>query len=431
MTSERGPTQCYVYITLPGRTEFVTAGKFVLEPQRSGLPVGRFVYGRSYLEHTEAVPIDPVELKLGKTTYRTTALKGVFGALRDAGPDYWGRRIIEKHAGKPQLGELDYLLLAPDDRAGALGFGLGLEPPAPRRHFNKTLDFAKLLGLADAIITGEDVPPGSEADQVEDLMLLGTSMGGARPKAVVEDDEGLWLAKFNRPDDHWNHARVEHAMLMLARSCGIESAESRIVMTGGRDALLVKRFDREKTDRGYMRARMISGLTLLRTEDTYQHRERWSYVLMAEELRRVSASPRQDATELFRRMCFNALISNIDDHPRNHAMIAKGRDWRLSPAYDLTPSMPVSQERRDLALICGDLGRYAHVENLLSQSARFHLQREEAESLVSGMERRVAATWYETARRAGVSERDCEMIKSAFVYPGLRLRGAAERSRHL
>jgi serine/threonine-protein kinase HipA len=120
-------------------------------------------------------------------------------------------------------------------------------------------------------------------------------------------------------------------------------------------------------------------------------------------------------------MCFNALISNIDDHPRNHAMIAKDRDWKLSPAYDLTPSMPVSLERRDLALSCGDLGRYAHAGNLLSQSTRFYLKREEAESLIADMEKRIATSWYETAHREGVSEQDCETIKAAFVYPGFRL----------
>jgi serine/threonine-protein kinase HipA len=208
---------------------------------------------------------------------------------------------------------------------------------------------------------------------------------------------------------------------MLARACDIHSAESKVVTVGDRDVLLVKRFDREKAEDEYRRARMISGLTLLRTEDTHQHRDRWSYVLMAEELRRVSADPKQDATELFRRICFNALISNIDDHPRNHAVIAKGNDWRLSPAYDLTPSTPISLEKRDLALTCGDWGRHAHAENLLSQCSRFLLRREEAGSIVDAMEEHVASTWYETARREGVSESDCEKIKSAFTYPGFRL----------
>jgi len=421
MISKPGASECYVYIMLPGTTAFVTAGRFALGTDRSGAAVGRFVYGRSYLERPDAVAIDPLELRLGKGTYRTAAMKGVFGALRDAGPDYWGRRVIEKHAGKTVLGELDYLLYAPDDRAGALGFGLNQAPPAPQRTFNRTLALEKLQRIADAIIADEAISPGAQADQVEDLMLIGTSIGGARPKAVVEDDQGLWIAKFNRPDDHWNHARTEHAMLVLARACGIHSAESRIVTVGDRDVLLVKRFDREKTQSGYLRARMVSGLTLLRAEDTHRDRDRWSYVLLAEELRRVSANPRQDAAELFRRMCFNALISNTDDHPRNHAVIAKDRDWRLSPAYDLTPSMPVSIERRDLAMQCGDHGRAAHADNLLSQSTRFHLGKDEAAALIADMETIIKTGWYETARREGLSEQDCEKISGAFAYPGFRL----------
>ncbi|MCP3667638.1 MAG: type II toxin-antitoxin system HipA family toxin [Gammaproteobacteria bacterium] len=427
MTSEIGAKECYVYITLPGAPEFVTAGKFVLDTDRSGTQIGRFVYGRRYLERQDAVSIDPVELKLGKTTYRTMVLKGVFGALRDAGPDYWGRRVIEKHAGIVQLGELDYLLYAPDDRAGALGFGLNQIPPAPKRHFNKTLELEVLQRLADAIIADEDIPEGIGANQVEDLMLIGTSMGGARPKAVVEDDEGLWIAKFNRPDDKWNYARVEQAMLVLARACGIQSAESKVIEVCDRDVLLVKRFDRKKREEGYLRARMISGLTLLRTEDTHQHRDRWSYILLAEELRRICAQPKNNAAELFRRMCFNALISNIDDHPRNHAVIARDTDWKLSPAYDLTPSTPISLERRDLAMECGDMGRYAHADNLLSQSARFYLKREEAEAVIATMEERIESTWYETARREGVTAQDCDKIASAFVYQGFRLKLQGEK----
>ncbi|MCZ7596722.1 MAG: HipA domain-containing protein [Gammaproteobacteria bacterium] len=142
---------------------------------------------------------------------------------------------------------------------------------------------------------------------------------------------------------------------------------------------------------------------------------------MAEELRRFGARPRDDAAELFRRMTFNALISNTDDHPRNHAVIAGDKEWRLSPAYDLMPSMPISSERRDLALICGDRGRRAHAENLLSQSRRFHTGRDQADMIITAMEKQINSTWYETARRAGVSEKDCDTIKSAFGYPGFRL----------
>ncbi|MCP3380621.1 HipA domain-containing protein [Bradyrhizobium sp. CCGUVB4N] len=416
MTS-KGNTECFVYITLPGETEAVTAGRFQLTLDRRGNAVGRFVYGKSYLARDNAVGIDPVELKLSGSTYETGRLNGVFGALRDAGPDYWGRLVIEKHAGVPQLGELDYLLNSADDRAGALGFGLGQQPPAPRRKFNQTLELAKLQAAAETLMLEENVET-EEAAQVQDLMLLGTSMGGARPKSVVEDDRGLWVAKFNRPDDRWNNTRVERAMLELARLCGIRVAESAVVTVGGKDVLLVKRFDRTKTEAGYQRSRMISGLTLLQADEAPEMRDRWSYVLMAEELRRVVQEPQKDAKELFRRMTFNALISNLDDHPRNHALVAKDNPWQLSPGYDLTPSPVIAQERRDLALGVGDQGRFANAKNVLSQHARFLLDADEAKGLVSTMTDQVRASWYDVVRGQGVTEKDAEAIKGAFVYPG-------------
>src|SRR5262249_54936271 len=203
MTSKPESTECFVYITLPGATEAVTAARFELTTSRSGVPLGRLVYGKSYLARGDAVGIDPVELTLGPRTYETTMMKGVFGALRDASPDSWGRRVIERHAGKSPLSELDYLLESPDDRAGALSFGLGQQPPAPRRKFNQTIVLAKLQVIADAIVKDEELPVDPDVAQAGELLLEGTSMGGARPKTVVEDDAGLWIAKFNRTDDKW------------------------------------------------------------------------------------------------------------------------------------------------------------------------------------------------------------------------------------
>jgi serine/threonine-protein kinase HipA len=420
MTSETKGGECFVYITLPGSTEPVTAGRFQTQTDRMGTAIGRFVYGRSYLSRSDAVELDPVELKFTTRTYETAALKGVFGALRDAGPDYWGRRVIERHTGKPELSELDYLLLSADDRAGALGFGLNQTPPAPRRQFNQTFALEKLQRIADAIVADEDLPADAEVEQIQGLLLVGTSMGGARPKAVVEDGGALWIAKFNRQDDRWNSAHVEHAMLRLGAACGLDVAQSKIVTAGGRDILMVRRFDRENIENGYLRARMVSALTLLRTEDSHRNRDRWSYVLLAEELRRASAAPKNDAPELFRRMCFNALISNSDDHPRNHAIIARDRDWRLSPAYDLTPTTPVSLKRRDLALTIGDFGRIATASNLVSQSQRFLLPTADAEAVVRDLEQCVGNRWYEVARSEGVSEKDCALIQGAFCYPGFR-----------
>ncbi len=415
MTSER---ECYVYIVPPGATEFVTAGRFRLESVSPGF-VGTFVYGRRYRERADAVELDPVELRLSNQVYETARMDGFFGAIRDAMPDFWGRRVIEKHAGFAELEEFDYLMKGPDDRAGALGFGLGVAPPAPQRKFNRTLDLDKLQRAADAIIADQPDRAGEAAAQAQELLLLGTSMGGARPKAVVQDDHGLWLAKFNRNDDRWSHPRVEHAMLTLAKDCGLNAADSRIETVGGRDVLLVRRFDRDAAENGYRRHRMVSALTLLQTADSPNERETWSYLLLADEIRRVSADPEADLRELFARICFNAAVSNIDDHPRNHAVIAKTRAWRLSPAFDLTPTPTIAIERRDLAMACGRYGRYANKINMLSAHGRFLLSKEDAEAIFARITTTIREHWRSTMRRAGVSDADCEAIKSAFAYDGL------------
>ena len=415
MTSER---ECYVFVVLPGGTEFVTAGRFRVSRTRDGSSRGEFVYGRGYLDRPDAVELDPVELRLADRGYETGRMSGFFGAIRDSMPDYWGRLLIERHSGRARLDEFDYLMEGPDDRAGALGFGPGIEPPAPRRRFNATLDLARLQAAADAVLAGEPESGDPAALRAQEL-FEGTSMGGARPKAVVQDNHVLWLAKFGQRDDRWNHSRVEHALLELARECGLNAAESRVERIGDRDVLLVRRFDREWTGKGYHRHRMVSALTLLQADDDPTERGRWSYLTLADELRRASAAPREDLRELFGRMCFNAAVSNLDDHPRNHALLAKGRDWRLSPAYDLTPMPAIAVERRDLAMICGPAGRWANKENLLGAAGRFLLERDEAEAIFDRIAGTVRASWHSTMRRAGVSEKDCGLVRGAFLYDGL------------
>jgi len=422
MNSER---ECYVYIVPPGATEFVTAGRFRLLETSPGA-VGAFVYGRKYRERKDAVELDPLELRLSNQVYETARMDGFFGAIRDAMPDYWGRRVIERNAGLNRLEDFDYLIKGPDDRAGALAFGLAVEPPAPARNFNRTLDLDRLQTAADAIMADQPGRADVTAVQARDLLLLNTSLGGARPKAVVQDGHDLWLAKFSRSDDRWNNPRVEHAMLVLAQNCGLTTADSRIDTIGGRDVLLVRRFDRDWSERGYRRHRMISALTLLRSGDSPVEHHNWSYLILADEIRRASADPEGDLRELFGRICFNAAVSNIDDHPRNHALIAKGRQWRLSPAFDLTPTPVVAIERRDLAMECGLFGRYANKTNLLSNHGRFLLSAEAAEAIFRHVTATIKKSWRPTMRRAGVSETDCEAIKNAFVYEGLFYKAAQQ-----
>jgi serine/threonine-protein kinase HipA len=415
MTSERS---CYVYIVLPDETEFVTAGRFQLSSTRDGLPVGKFIYGKTYLARSNAVELDPLDLKLNTSSYTTARLNGFFGVIRDAMPDYWGRSVIQRNAGRQLLVEFDYLMEGPDDRAGALGFGLNTQPPAPCRGFNKTLHLAHLQKIAEQILYGDSDDDHQTTRQVQELLLQGTSMGGARPKATIEDNDCLWIAKFGSPHDRWNQPLVEHAFLKLARECGLHVAESKLCTVSGKDVLLVQRFDRHKTTRGYQRHRMVSALTLLQSEESPVERERWSYLLLADELRRCSTSPQADLHELFARMCFNAIVSNADDHPRNHAILAKNHHWRLSPAYDLTPTPSIAHDTRYLAMTCGTYGRLASYENLLSMSERFLLSKPTAKILLDNMIEVVKKRWEPCLLRAGGAEKDCRAIASSFLYDG-------------
>ncbi|MFM0287206.1 type II toxin-antitoxin system HipA family toxin [Paraburkholderia megapolitana] len=412
--------RAYVYLQLPQSMEVVTAGFYELDfPQ--GVPTGSFVYNPAYLQRADAVPLDPYELPLAPRRVQTVKLKGIFGPLRDASPDAWGRRIIEKHTERTDLTEVDYLLHSPEDRAGALSFGRDKVPPAPIRKFNQVVQLEALLTAAEQFMEDDAAGKPDVPEQMFELLQPGTSMGGARPKNVVEDTEGLWLAKFPDRSDRWNNARVEGAMLTLAQECGLRVARHRIENVAGKAVLLVQRFDRTLTADGYLRHRMISGLTALGAEDSHGDRARWSYLVLADELRRRSARPAQDLEELFRRMVFNALISNTDDHPRNHALIAPTDKWELSPAYDLTPNPLTSIEKRDLAMTCGIYNRYANRTNLLSQHGQFKLSLERARAIVDQIQQVVIARWHAILRQQGVTPAECDKLNGAFNYPGFEL----------
>lgn len=407
-TSER---QAYVYVQLPGTLDTVPAGLLKVETLPDGTFVGRFRYGDRYLERKDAIEFDPFQLPLGNTVHEFTKLKGIPGAVRDAGPDAWGRRVIEHklQRGPNDLQELDYLLNGPQDGAGNLSFGATLDPPAAKRPFNQTHQLTDLIAAVEAIEEGRLVP-----EQVLNQLEPGTSMGGARPKATIEDNNRLWLGKFPEKGDRCNLQRVEHATLELARRCGINVCNSRLRSVAGQDVLLVERFDREHIGKGYLRFGLVSGLTLLGCDEHYLERELWSYPLLADQLRRWSEAPGEDRVELFRRIVFNGAVTNNDDHPRNHAVIRTSHGWRLAPAYDLVPAPMVSLERRDLAMTVGTYGRTASVYNLISQCQQFGLAVETARKEIDNIVATVRA-WEIHFRERGVSAREIEYIGSAFL----------------
>ena len=408
MTSE---VEAYVYIQLPGTLDTVPAALLRVQTLPDGTQIGRFRYGDRYLQRQEAVALDPFQLPLDKIVYEFTQLKGIPGAVRDAGPDAWGRRVIEhkRERGAGDLQEIDYLLRGPQDGAGYLSFGLKAEPPAPKRQYNRTHQLAELIAATQAIAEGRPV-----AAHMLEQLDPGTSMGGARPKATIEDAQCLWLGKFPAKDDRFNLQRIEFATLDLARRCGLNVTQARLQTAGDADVLMLQRFDRDYTDKGYLRFGLVSGLTVLDCGDSHLDRERWSYPLLADNLRRWSDKPEADCAELFRRMVFNAAVTNNDDHPRNHALLRRQKGWRLSPAYDLVPAPAVSLERRDLALAVGHYGRTASIYNLVSQAGRFGLSAEDARSEIDRLVD-VLRQWRETFFACGVSAQDVNTITPAIL----------------
>jgi serine/threonine-protein kinase HipA len=408
MISER---EAYVYLQLPGSLEQVPAALLRVQTLPDGTQVGRFRYGDRYLARADAVAIDPFQLPLAKQVFEFTQLKGIPGALRDASPDAWGRRVIEHQLERSpaDLQELDYLLQGPQDGAGCLSFGLTVMPPAPKRLYNQAHQLQELIAASQSIEDGQRL-----AAHVMAQLDPGTSLGGARPKATLEHEQKLWLGKFPAKDDRFNLQRVEFATLELARRCGLNVARAQLQTVGQSDVLMLQRFDREHAGAGYLRFGLVSGLTVLDCGDSHLDRDRWSYPLLADQLRRWSDKPDADCAELFVRMVFNAAVTNNDDHPRNHALLRAGKSWRLSPAYDLVPAPLVSLERRDLALTVGRYGRTASVYNLLSLSERFGLSAElarlEIDRVVS-----VVKDWRTHFATCGVAYQDIEHVAPAML----------------
>ena len=404
---------CYAFIQLPGSFEWVICGVLNVNDVGQNAYRGIFQYGRSYLARQNVPSLDPYNLPLSDRPQEFTKLRGIPGALRDASPDAWGRRVIQAKLGlqEADLSEVDYLLNGPDDGAGNLRFGPSTKPPTAARPFNRT---HQLRALTDATQTLEE--SGKLAHEVLEQLEPGTSMGGARPKVSIEDNNTIWLAKLPEKNDKLNMQRIEYATLELARFACLDVCETRIENVGGRDALLLARFDRQwhPDAKAYARFGMVSALTVLDAEDGYLGRDRWSYLLLADELRRWSSHPEKDRLELFRRMVFNAMVTNNDDHPRNHALLQVQGAWRLSPAYDIVPVPAMSKERRDLALQVGAFGRSASVYNLLSQPEVFGLSAQGARAEIDRMREKVSH-WQAIFKKYGVCEVDIVAIAPAML----------------
>lgn len=394
-----------------------------MEEEGSRVLASTFGYGKRYLERANAAPIDPASLSLDQAVPGTEQLYvpvndlSMFGAVRDAMPDGWGRRVIEnKLRVEPNsLRESEYLMNSGLNRFGALDFRSGIDTKSEHGALPDASDLPYLLEAADNVQNHEPVP-----QHLRQLFDAGPSMGGARPKAVVTHKGRAWLAKFDAKGDTFDVPGIEQACLELARKCLLNVPETEtMTVAGGKKVMLIERFDREVLPDGeFGRCHVVSALTLLGFHESESPKS--SYAQIARKIAELGAkgSIKADSEELFGRMVFNILVGNDDDHLRNHAFVWNGkhRGWTLSPLYDVLPK-PQQGTDRFLHLGVGMQGRLATLSNALSHSGQFGIMPPRAREIIDRIagEVREWRTFFEGTM--GLSTATCDKVASAFRKP--------------
>jgi len=399
--------ETYVFLSL--KEGFVPAGKlsFQDDPQNAS---ATFAYGRRYLERKDAISLDPGLLPLGKQIFTTATGFPLFSAFRDSGPDRWGRYLLSKRFGRA-LNEFEYILAVGANRIGALAFGPDLSSPAILGPEGFEPYETKELDLALCVKATCDAVKETESAELRDLLKYGSSIGGARPKAAVTWMGKPYLAKFSTSLDTRNEPLIEYATMRLAGLVGIDIPEIHTEKILGRDVYLVERFDRSLENGNEKKIALLSGLTMMQLHESDY--DAWSYGALCQAIKKYSDTMREDLHELFKRMVFNILVNNNDDHPRNHAFIHTSEDhWRLSRAYDLVPLDQRTQTFR-LALIVGDSGKEASKENAFSRCDLFNLSRRAAQQIWAHIEEVVTHEWERIYLESGISEEQVDRFRNS------------------
>jgi serine/threonine-protein kinase HipA len=384
MTSDRAGA--YVWIWLPEASEPVVCGRLDDEDG-----IVSFTYARSYRDRADAVAIFAPELPLRPGAQFAASGDRLPLCIDDAMPDSWGRRLINHRLdrGYDELPELTYLLASGSNRVGALDFQESPEIYVAREDDMPTLD--EMATAAERIETGQPLDSRLEA-----ALLHGTSIGGARPKALLSDADRSFVAKFSSTTDTFPVVQGEYVAMELARRCGIDVAAVRIERAAGRHALLVERFDRGPDNR---RHRIVSSLTVLGLT-TFPEGRYATYVDLAQKIRAGFAHPDAMLRELFARISFNILCGNTDDHGRNHAAFVAESGLTLTPAYDICPQARSGQVAGQAMAFAPDGQRESRVTLLMDAASTYHLDRVEAADIIDRQADVIESDWDEVCDAA-------------------------------
>jgi serine/threonine-protein kinase HipA len=414
MTSEY--SEIFVWIWLPGETEPVVAGKLSAQGREYV-----FNYGKSYLERGNAMAIYDVELPLRQGLIPLLPGLSIPGCLRDAAPDAWGRRVIlNKKFGKKAggvdpaaLDELTYLMESGSDRIGALDFQL-----SPTRYEPRHASCASLEELAEATELVEKGIPLSE--ELAQALQHGSSIGGARPKALIQGGAKKFVAKFSSSSDLYSVVKAEYIAMRLAAMAGLDVAAVSLQRAAGKDVLLVERFDRIATARGWQRKSMVSALTLLKLDEMMARYA--SYEDLAELVRSKFKKAPETLREIFSRIVFNIMVGNTDDHARNHAAFWDGEMLVLTPAYDICPQTRHGRTASQAMLITAN-DRSSRIATCIEAAPHFLLSEKETMQIVERQIICLSENWTQVCDEASLSEVDRNLLwgnqlLNPFVFEG-------------
>jgi len=396
MTSKNDYKEAYVWIWLPNAVKPVVAGK--LEQDGENLV---FTYGKSYLERKNAISIYDPELPLKSGTLSPLTGLTVPNCIRDASPDAWGRRvIINRLQGTADENELTYLLESGSDRIGALDFQASPTEYVPRQSQGATLE--ELMESAERVEKG--IPLSPELDQA---IFHGSSIGGARPKALIQDGDTKYIAKFSASNDSYSVVKAEFIAMRLAHLAGLNVAPVKMVEASHKDVLLIERFDRTLTSnqatKGWQRKAIVSALTILELDEMMARYA--SYEKLAEIIRHRFKAPTETLHELYARMVFNILCGNTDDHARNHAAFWDGNALTLTPAYDICPQGRSGGEATQAMLLVGD-NRYSQLKTCMEAAHHFKLSEDDAMKIITHQKAVIEKKWSAVCDEAKLNEAD-------------------------
>lgn len=377
----------------------------LLKINRDGLhEYGTLTYGTKYFVpgHIRFHPdesLSPQSLELPPARIRNGGAMPPY--IKDSLPDAWGKLVLASYNQGRALDDYEILCQTNKNRVGALV----VMDPEHAALADISVGLSELFDAAMNIQYGFDVPL-----DVRRLLEQGGTLGGARPKASIVEDSGLWIAKFAMREDRFDCQAVEAASLQMAKECGIRVPDFRTETINGKTVLLIRRFDRQYSDRGEHRIHFLSGAGLLNV--TYES-GLGSYVEIANAITRFGAAPAADCRELFKRMLFNILIDNTDDHIKNHGVLhLDDNKYRLSPAFDVLPQGTALQY---MGLPLVGQNNHPTLRDLLAAADFFHLRPSDALAVFSELLTYIVSHWRDIFAAAGVVDRDLRTLERTLV----------------